>query len=89
MATIISEMPWDDDIHDEACEDEVVDEEDDSEAEMLACPVCRKPVHEDAQQCPHCGDWIIPVDPRESSRRWIWAVAAGLVIAGFVLSAML
>lgn len=32
---------------------------DDEGAELVACPNCGGEVFEFAQQCPHCGDWIV------------------------------
>lgn len=60
-------------------------DEDDDEAELLACPSCGQRVHEDAQQCPYCRDWIIPVDPADRARRVVWTVAAVLVVASLLL----
>lgn len=60
-------------------------EEDDSGDDLLQCPACKQAVHEDTQQCPHCGDWITPVYP---ANRWagsLWLVAAILVIAALIL----
>jgi len=71
-------MAWDDDIADE----EWVDE-DESSDELLVCPSCRRDVHEDTQQCPHCGDWITPEYPRGSTKRWVYAVVAILLILLF------
>lgn len=45
----------------------------------FVCPVCRKPVAEDAPKCPHCGDWITPVEKSGSGRR-IWFVVAVLLM---------
>lgn len=55
--------------------------EDDAEEEVLLnCPSCKREVHEDAQQCPYCGDWINPVDLSDRPRRLIWVVAVVLLI---------
>ncbi|MFH1110043.1 MAG: hypothetical protein V1790_12745 [Planctomycetota bacterium] len=74
-------MPWDDD-----ADEEWVDEgEDAADDDLLSCPSCRRSVHEDTQQCPHCGDWITPVDLSSRSKRWVWVVAAILVILSMSL----
>ena len=72
--------------------DDYVDEEwiedeggPDSEDDLLACPSCRGAVHEDTQQCPHCGDWITPVYPGQRSKRLIWVVAAALLILAMIV----
>lgn len=73
-------MAWTDE-----ADEEWVDEEDDSEGELLSCPSCRCEVHEDTQQCPHCGEWITPVDPRDRPRLWLWTVVvAALIVSMFV-----
>ena len=74
-------MAWDD----EADEEWVEDEAEDSDANLLACPSCRQSVHEDTQQCPHCGDWITPVYSSTRSRRWAWAAVAILLILSIAL----
>ena len=78
-------MAWDD----EADEEWVEDEAEDSEADLLACPSCRRPVHEDTQQCPHCGDWITPIDPSGRSRHWVWIAVAVLLILSMGLFTIL
>jgi len=70
-------------------EDEWIDDTDDEESECLMCPSCHVEVHEDTQQCPHCGDWITPVYPGGGVKRWIWTVAAVLVILAFLLFAIM
>ena len=75
-------MSWDEDDY---LEDEWVEDDSDDEDDGLICPSCRAEVHEDTQQCPQCGDWITPVYPGEETRRWIWTVAALLVILAFLL----
>jgi len=65
---------------DEFADEEWVTDEDDSVDELLVCPACGQAVHEDTQQCPHCGDWIVPAYPRNQFGRVIWGVAVVLVI---------
>lgn len=40
-------------------EDLDVDEEELALASIAPCPSCGKMVHEDAEQCPHCRQWIV------------------------------
>ena len=84
-------MPWDGDIDDFDADEEWVEDEhaDDSDAELLLCPACRRAVHEDTQQCPHCGDWITPVHAESPGKRWVWIVAAVLVILSMILVTVL
>ena len=79
-------MTWDDDHNDFDLDEEWAEDEDsdDSEAELLICPACRRSVHEDTQQCPYCGDWITPVHPDKPWKRYLWAVAAVLVIISLI-----
>ena len=74
-------MAWDNDVDEEWVEDEA----EDSDADLLSCPSCRRPVHEDTQQCPHCGDWITPVYPRRPWGRGLWILAVILVVLAFLL----
>ena len=66
-------------------EEWVEDEGGGPEEDVLVCPSCHATVHEDTQQCPHCGDWIVPVWPRRRSRRLVWIVAAVLAILGLMM----
>ncbi len=57
------------------------DDPDDAESETVACPVCRRSVYEDAEKCPHCGEWITPASTAEHrSRTWRWPVLIALLI---------
>ena len=66
-------------------DEERVDEDEDSDDDLLMCPACKAAVHEDTQQCPHCGEWIIPVYPGERSKRAVWLIAAALVILALAM----
>jgi hypothetical protein len=69
-------------------DEEWVDDQDDSEDDLLTCPSCREPVHEDTQQCPHCGDWIIPVYPEKPWKRVVWLLAALLALIAIIIWAV-
>ncbi len=64
-------------------------EDDDDGNDLLACPSCGKEVYEETQQCPHCREWIIPVDHGDRGKRIIWAIAAILIIASMLLFTIL
>lgn len=50
------------------------------EPSLEACPYCRKMIHDDTVQCPHCGNYISAEDaPRKPLPRWF---LVGLVLAG-------
>jgi|CXWL01.1.fsa_nt_gi uncharacterized paraquat-inducible protein A len=74
-------MIWEED----AADEEWVDDEgpDSEEDDLLHCPNCRSAVHEDTQQCPYCRVWITPVDLSDAGKKWIWLVAAILLILVF------
>lgn len=69
--------------------DDWIDESDigspDEADDLLLCPSCGAEVHEETQQCPHCGDWIVPVYPGEGPKRIVWTIAVILVLASLVL----
>jgi len=79
-------MTYFDEPDDEWVED---DGADDPEAELLVCPSCRGDVHEDTQQCPHCGDWITAVYPASAARRWVLLVVIGMMILSMLIMAIL
>ncbi len=74
-------MRWDD--HPD--EEWVEEAEGDSDDDLMQCPSCRAAVHEDTQQCPHCGDWITPVYPSAGVRPMWWI----LLVVALVLSLIL
>ena len=66
-------------------DEEWVEDTEDGEEDLLVCPSCRAKVHEDTQQCPQCGDWIVPVYPDAHWKRWVWLVAVILIVLAFIL----
>jgi RNA polymerase subunit RPABC4/transcription elongation factor Spt4 len=61
--------------HDDDSADDMARFGSDEPAEMI-CPSCRGVVTEDTTKCPHCSDWITPIDPAQTgSRRWIYVLA--------------
>lgn len=71
--------------YDDYPDEELAEDEDDSEDDLLVCPSCRKPVHEETQQCPYCGDWIIPAYPQTPWKRALWVAIALLLILALIL----
>lgn len=52
----------------------------DEPAEM-SCPSCRAVVTEDTSKCPHCDDWITPVDSAAAGpKRWIYVLAIVIML---------
>lgn len=59
-------------------------EEGDDEPAEMACPSCGRGVLEDTQKCPHCGDWIIPVDRSGGTSRFVWVIVVVLLILAMI-----
>jgi RNA polymerase subunit RPABC4/transcription elongation factor Spt4 len=74
---------------DEDTEEEWLDDEAEDSDDLLVCPSCRTAVHEDTQQCPYCGDWIVPAHAAVRWKHWAWIIAVVLVVLSFLLSAAL
>ena len=62
--------------------------EDDDEVETVACPACREEVYEEAQQCPHCGEYIDSSTRALDGHSW-WFIALGIAGIAAVVLAML
>lgn len=78
MANDWNQTDWDDADFD--------DESDD--VETLACPACGEHIYEDAQQCPHCGDYVAHASSTLADRPW-WFVLVGVAgIIAFVIYSM-
>jgi hypothetical protein len=58
------EDDWDDE---DDVEETDLDLDDD---ETVPCPYCRRPVHEDAERCPHCETYISREDAPPARRPW-------------------
>ena len=59
------------------------DDEGDDDA-TIACPYCREPIHEDAERCPYCEQYLSDEDaPRQPKPLWI--VAAAMLCVFLVL----
>lgn len=63
------------------CTDDWDDDEDDEPT--VPCPYCRRPIHEDAQRCPHCESYISEEDRAASSKPW-WIIL-GVLLGLFVV----
>ena len=57
------------------------DEADDSDSvDTIPCPYCGREVYEQADLCPHCGNFFLSENSRPSRPWWIWvAVILGLL----------
>jgi hypothetical protein len=63
---------------DDSDEDEA-SEDDEETFDTVACPFCRKQIHEDTVRCPHCENYISTLDgPRLKWQPW-W-IMLGVVV---------
>jgi hypothetical protein len=46
----------------------------------IPCPYCHRPMHEESERCPHCGEYISAEDVAPARKPWwlLVGVAAGL-----------
>ena len=58
--------------------DESVGESDEEDEPTIPCPYCRREIHEDSPQCPHCGQYILEEDASATPKPW-------LIIVGVLL----
>lgn len=75
-------MPLRDEIDDDWDEDFDADADygDDDEEPTLPCPYCRAEIHEDAQRCSHCGEYISEEDIRPTARKPWWIIVGALAV---------
>lgn len=71
----------DDDIDPEGPDESEMDYSD--EPDLAVCPNCRKMISEEAERCPHCGEYVNPGQAPMSLKAWI--VIALVVVAMIVL----
>ena len=72
------EDDWDDDF--DADEGDDFDASNDEDETTIPCPYCRRPIHEEAERCPHCEQYVSQEDAPSSRKPWwlLVGVAAGL-----------
>lgn len=78
----------DDSVDEDPLESDQDPENDEDAAERIPCPFCKKPVHEDADICPRCGNFIGGEDaPRRRVPPFVWigVILAGLCVLTWVL----
>lgn len=71
---------WEDDPEGPQAVDLVNDDDDDT----VACSGCGREISVLAEQCPHCGEWVIH-DGRSDRRRWPVIAVVLIVIAGLLM----
>lgn len=77
-------MPWDDD-DDRECDDEDEDWSDDDEVDTIPCPHCGQDVHEEAQFCPRCENYLSEEDSPSPPKPW-WMLIGALLAMGVALT---
>jgi rRNA maturation protein Nop10 len=73
-----SDAQDDSDFHPEGPDPTEMDSSDDPDLDV--CPRCRKLILEDAERCPHCGEYVTPGDAPLSRPAWVVIVVI-LVLA--------
>lgn len=54
-------------------DEELGDDQFDDDEPTIACPYCRREIHEDAQRCPYCERYISSEDAPPDRKPW-WIV---------------
>ena len=75
-----------DDPQDEFDEDDVDDDDafdEDEEEPTVACPYCKREIHEDSQRCPYCERYISQEDAPPARKPW-WLIA-GVILCLYLL----
>jgi hypothetical protein len=62
------EAEWDEE---EWRRDEDDNERDEEDEPTIPCPYCRREIHEDSPQCPHCGQYIVEEDSPATRKPWL------------------
>ena len=75
-----------DDPQDEFDEDEDYDDDafdEDEDEPTVACPYCKREIHEDSQRCPYCEQYISQEDAPPARKPW-WLIA-GVILCLYLL----
>ncbi len=61
----------------------------DDDADFVDCPACHKPIYEDSERCPYCGDYVTQSTAIWANKpRWIRLLAWSLLflaVLGFLI----
>ena len=76
---------WNNDEEDEENWESDVDEapDGDDEETTVACPYCKRQIHEDSYRCPYCENYISEEDTPSSRKPW-WIIV-GVVLVLYVV----
>ncbi len=72
----MTKQPWEYDVDSEGPDLEDCTSED-ADLDEIPCPSCGQMVYEEAEQCPHCREWVV--------RRWSSRGILGLVLIVIVI----
>jgi uncharacterized paraquat-inducible protein A len=76
-------MSYDEDFDDEY-DDEEYDVDDQEDEATIPCPYCHEEVHEDAQWCPHCEQYISEEDAPGLAKPWWILLGAIAALVGML-----
>jgi len=57
---------------------------DTDESPTVPCPSCGRAIYDDADRCPYCGDWVVPL--ASHARVPVWARWVGAVVIAAMLT---
>ena len=65
------------------------DQDADDDGEMVPCPFCGRSIHEDADVCPRCGNYVGATDAPRRVPLFVWVgvILGGLCVLAWVLVA--
>jgi hypothetical protein len=58
----------------------------DGDGETVDCPSCGREIYDDAEQCPHCGEYLTEAD-RLGRGKPLWLVITAIVVLAAVVLA--
>jgi predicted nucleic acid-binding Zn ribbon protein len=80
----MTQTPDDDDLDSDDDETREWPDESDMDEDMLddtiPCPHCKKPIHEQSEFCPHCGNYLSEEDAPNRKSLWIILGVAACVL---------
>jgi hypothetical protein len=80
-------MPHEDDSEDDEqdwdSDDDDWDSDEEDDEPTVACPYCKRQIHEDSQRCPYCEHYVSEEDAPAPRKPW-WIVV-GVILALYVV----
>lgn len=85
MGRRIAEQDWDDEEDGDSDSAQQYSFQDDSEDDepTVPCPYCHRAIHEDAQRCPYCENYISAEDSPQPGKSWWIVLGAVITLAMF------